>query len=160
QPWGGNRVPTQRSRPARVVRCLRAGPGRWVPVRSIPMQGIASQPLDRVGSPTPSGSDPSHEPNRRGLALSRDGNEPIPALLFAVPIFLAAALLFLVQPMTARMVLPQFGGTPAVWTTCVLFFQLLLLAGYAYAHLTWRILGRRAHVSLQLMLLLVPLGSL
>lgn len=55
-------------------------------------------------------------------------------LQFAVPIFLGAFLLFQVQPIIARCILPWFGGTPAVWTTCMLFFQLLLLAGYAYAH--------------------------
>lgn len=54
---------------------------------------------------------------------------------FGVTIFLSAALLFMVQPMAARWVLPQLGGTPAVWTTCMLLFQALLLAGYAYSHL-------------------------
>jgi hypothetical protein len=55
-------------------------------------------------------------------------------LHFASTIFLSAFLLFLVQPLLGRVVLPDFGGTPAVWTTCMLFFQLLLLGGYAYAH--------------------------
>ena len=49
-------------------------------------------------------------------------------------IFLSAFLLFQVQPMMGRYVLPWFGGGPAVWTNCMLFFQVLLLAGYAYAH--------------------------
>jgi spermidine synthase len=49
-------------------------------------------------------------------------------------VFLAALLLFLVQPMVARQVLPALGGSAAVWTTCVAFFQLTLLAGYLYAH--------------------------
>ncbi len=52
----------------------------------------------------------------------------------AVTLFLASALLFMVQPMTARQVLPMLGGTPAVWTTCMLFFQVTLLAGYTYSH--------------------------
>ncbi|MEN6402766.1 MAG: fused MFS/spermidine synthase [Armatimonadia bacterium] len=55
-------------------------------------------------------------------------------LQFAIPIFLGAFLLFQVQPIIARCLLPWFGGTPAVWTTCMLFFQVLLLAGYGYAH--------------------------
>jgi len=55
-------------------------------------------------------------------------------LLYAGTIFLSAFLLFQVQPMIAKMILPWFGGTAAVWTTCMLFFQLVLLAGYAYAH--------------------------
>ena len=53
--------------------------------------------------------------------------------LFAATIFLSAFLLFQIQPLVARFILPWFGGTPAVWTTCMLFFQLLLFAGYAYA---------------------------
>ena len=53
---------------------------------------------------------------------------------FAPTIFLGAFLLFLVQPMMGRYVLPWFGGGPAVWTVCLLFFQAMLLAGYAYAH--------------------------
>jgi hypothetical protein len=53
---------------------------------------------------------------------------------FAGAIFLGAFLLFQVQPIVARAILPWFGGAPAVWTTCMLFFQTLLLAGYAYAH--------------------------
>ena len=48
----------------------------------------------------------------------------------------SATLLFLVQPMFAKMVLPSLGGTPAVWNTCMVFYQAMLLAGYLYAHLT------------------------
>lgn len=58
---------------------------------------------------------------------------------FPATIFLSAFLLFQVQPMVARALLPQFGGTPAVWSTCLLFFQAVLLAGYCYAHWNrWR----------------------
>jgi len=55
-------------------------------------------------------------------------------MLYAVTIFLSSFLLFLVQPLIARLILPWFGGSAAVWTTCMLFFQTVLLAGYAYAH--------------------------
>jgi SAM-dependent methyltransferase len=55
-------------------------------------------------------------------------------ILYAVTIFLSAFLLFQVQPLIAKMILPWFGGTAAVWTICMLFFQVLLLAGYVYAH--------------------------
>src|SRR3982751_498226 len=55
-------------------------------------------------------------------------------MIYAVTIFLSSFLLFLVQPLIARLILPWFGGSAAVWTTCMLFFQVLLLAGYAYAH--------------------------
>ena len=54
--------------------------------------------------------------------------------LFGVTIFLGAFLLFQVQPVIGKYILPWFGGTPGVWTTCLLFFQCLLLGGYAYAH--------------------------
>ena len=58
--------------------------------------------------------------------------------LFAVATFLNAALLFAVEPMFTKMVLPLLGGTPSVWNTCLLFFQAALLAGYLYAHVTSR----------------------
>jgi spermidine synthase len=55
-------------------------------------------------------------------------------MLYAATIFLSSFLLFLVQPLIARLILPWFGGSAAVWTTSLLFFQVLLLAGYVYAH--------------------------
>jgi len=58
----------------------------------------------------------------------------MPVLLHAFPILLGSFLLFQVQPVIARFILPWFGGGPAVWTTCMLFFQVALLAGYGYAH--------------------------
>ncbi len=63
--------------------------------------------------------------------------------LFVAAIFLGSALLFLVQPMAAKMLLPDYGGTPAVWNTSMLFFQAALLLGYGYAHLSFRWLGPR-----------------
>src|SRR6476646_10604811 len=54
---------------------------------------------------------------------------------FSAAMFLGAFLLFLVQPLAGKFLLPAFGGGAAVWTTCILFFQATLLAGYAYAHL-------------------------
>ncbi|HLO40601.1 MAG TPA: fused MFS/spermidine synthase [Phycisphaerales bacterium] len=56
-------------------------------------------------------------------------------LIYSAAIFLSAGLLFLVQPMAAKQVLPLLGGTPAVWTTSMLFFQAALLSGYGYSHL-------------------------
>lgn len=74
-------------------------------------------------------------------------------LLYAVTIFLSAFLLFQVQPMVGKMVLPWFGGSAAVWSTCMLFFQLLLLLGYLYAHLTTRYLRPRRQALLHIVLL-------
>ncbi|MBK7404053.1 MAG: fused MFS/spermidine synthase [Phycisphaerales bacterium] len=63
--------------------------------------------------------------------------------LYTAAAFLGAALLFIVEPFAARQALPSFGGSPAVWNTCVLFFQVGVLAGYLYAHLlTSRLRGR------------------
>jgi hypothetical protein len=59
-------------------------------------------------------------------------------LLFGVTIFVSSALLFSIQPMIAKMLLPLLGGTPAVWNTCMLFFQAVLLCGYTYALLVSR----------------------
>ena len=59
-------------------------------------------------------------------------------LLFALTIFSSAFLLFLVQPIIAKEILPWFGGSAAVWTTCLVFFQSALLAGYAYADVVAR----------------------
>jgi spermidine synthase/MFS family permease len=65
------------------------------------------------------------------------------AMPYAGTIFLSSFLLFLVQPLIARLILPWFGGSAAVWTTCMLFFQVLLVAGYGYAHWLGRLGGRR-----------------
>ena len=63
-------------------------------------------------------------------------------LAYALAIFTGAFLLFQVQPIIGKYILPWFGGSPGVWTTCLLFFQIVLLGGYAYAHLLSRALKR------------------
>lgn len=78
-------------------------------------------------------------------------------LLYSSTLFLGAFLLFLVQPMIAKMVLPLLGGAPAVWNTCMVFFQAVLLAGYAYAHQLPARLGVRRHAPLHLVVLALPL---
>ena len=70
------------------------------------------------------------------------------AISFTLTIFLSASLLFFVQPLFAKMVLPQIGGAPAVWTTAMLFFQLVLIAGYVYAHLLTRYVPARLQLLL------------
>ena len=76
--------------------------------------------------------------------------------LYAVTLFVSAALLMLVQPMFARLVLPLLGGSPAVWATAMVFFQAALLAGYAYAHASTAWLGARRQAALQLLVIAVP----
>jgi predicted membrane-bound spermidine synthase len=78
---------------------------------------------------------------------------------YALAVFLSAALLFVVEPMVGKMVLPVLGGAPAVWTTCLLFFQVALLLGYLYAHLLPRWLGAR-HLWVHLALLALAVGTL
>jgi hypothetical protein len=77
-------------------------------------------------------------------------------LVFALTLFLSALLLFLVQPMVGKMILPMLGGSPAVWNTCMVFFQAMLLAGYAYAHATTSWLGPRRQAGLHLVVLALP----
>ncbi len=75
----------------------------------------------------------------------------------ALTIFLSAVLLFLVQPIIARVILPWFGGSAAVWTSCLVFFQVALLAGYLYAHALTRIPRPRHQALLHVALLLASL---
>ncbi|MCX7805322.1 MAG: ferrichrome ABC transporter permease, partial [Planctomycetota bacterium] len=81
-------------------------------------------------------------------------------LRYATTIFLGAFLLFQVQPIVGKAILPWFGGTPAVWTTCMMFFQILLLGGYAYAHLLAAWLPLRTQGLLHLALLGMSLAAL
>jgi len=94
------------------------------------------------------------------LALPQRRAEARP--LFVATIFAGSFLLFLMQPMVARMALPRLGGTPAVWNSAMLVYQALLLAGYSYAHLLARFaLRRQARVHVIFLLLAalwLPLG--
>src|SRR5437660_3458443 len=75
--------------------------------------------------------------------------------------FVGATLLFVVQPMVGKMILPLLGGTPAVWSTCMVFFQAALLAGYAYAHASTAWLGASPRQALlHLGILVIPLSVL
>ena len=75
------------------------------------------------------------------------------SLVFSLTLLLSSFLLFLVQPMIGRMLLPSLGGTPAVWNGCMLFFQAALLAGYAWAHYGPPKLGVKNHLLVHLFLL-------
>ena len=76
--------------------------------------------------------------------------------LFAATMFLSGFLLFLVEPMAAKMVLPILGGAPMVWNGCVVFFQFVMLAGYGYAYVASRTLPLRKHVIVQACVLAAP----
>ncbi len=74
--------------------------------------------------------------------------DTIAMIVFTASIFTSATLLFVVQPMVGKLLLPKLGGAPAVWNTCMLFFQATLLAGYLCAHLLTRYLPLRAQTTL------------
>ncbi|MFA5190320.1 MAG: fused MFS/spermidine synthase [Verrucomicrobiia bacterium] len=77
--------------------------------------------------------------------------------LFSATLFFSATLLFLVEPMVGKMILPLLGGTPAVWNTCLVFYQTVLLLGYSYAHFSTQWLGLRRQSLLHLVLMALPL---
>jgi hypothetical protein len=80
-------------------------------------------------------------------------------LVYALTIFVSSFLLFLVQPIIAKQIVPWFGGSAAVWTTCLTFFQLVLLAGYAYSDLVQKLSAKRQTV-LHIALLLISLAAM
>jgi hypothetical protein len=97
------------------------------------------------------------QPAARMTAVAREG------ILFAVAAFLSASLLFSSEPMMGRMVAPLLGGAPAVWNTCLVFFQVILLLGYLYSHFVATRFSPRAQRVAQVVLLVVaclalPLG--
>ena len=83
-----------------------------------------------------------------------------PLGLYAITVFFSAFLLFEIEPIIAKIVLPWFGGSAAVWTTCLLFFQTSLLAGYLYAHLAVKGLTPRVQVLVHIALLAASLVAL
>jgi SAM-dependent methyltransferase len=87
----------------------------------------------------------------------RSRGEVVLVSVFTLTAFAGAALLFVVQPMVARLVLPSFGGSATVWSTSSLFFQVLLLLGYSYAHAATRRLGSAWQPPVHLLVLLAPL---
>jgi len=80
-------------------------------------------------------------------------------VLYAVTLFVGAALLFLVQPLVGKLLLPMVGGSPGVWNTCMVFFQVVLLGGYLYAHRATGTLGVRRQALFHLLLLAAVLLS-
>src|SRR6201986_4991679 len=81
-------------------------------------------------------------------------------MVYTSAIFVSALLLFSVQPLFTKMVLPRLGGSPAVWSVAMVFFQSLLLAGYAYAHFLMQVKNRIIPVAVHLVLLLAAIATL
>src|SRR5262252_3689874 len=97
-------------------------------------------------------------------AADRSLNAPTPSATtarllllatFVAAIILSASLLFMVQPMFTKLVLPRFGGAPSVWSVAIVFFQTALLAGYGYAHWLTRYASGRASVVIHLAVMIV-----
>ena len=98
-------------------------------------------------------SDTTGDPGVVSAAPFRPADRLTP-LLFAAAIFTSASLVFVVQPMVTKLVLPMLGGSPAVWNTAMVFFQAALLGGYLYAHLLQKIGSIKVQVGVHLGLLL------
>src|ERR1700723_1708798 len=81
------------------------------------------------------------------------GRNRLVLIVYTAAIFVSALLLFSVQPLFTRMVLPRLGGSPAVWSVAMVFFQSLLLGGYAYAHYLMHVQSRVIPVVIHLILL-------
>ena len=100
---------------------------------------------------------------RRSTRRSKTRTHALTLATYFAAVFLSALLLFGVQPMFARMVLPRLGGSPSVWSVAMVFFQSMLLAGYAYAHVLTALRSRYLPIAIHLVLLLaaaltLPLG--
>jgi spermidine synthase len=100
-------------------------------------------------------------------ALAANGQESLAGetakaarLVFTLSIFTSAFLLFAIQPMFTKMVLPQLGGSPGVWSVAMVFFQAVLLLGYLYAHLSTRYLSPRLSVIVHMVLLIATFAAL
>ncbi|MFH1344896.1 MAG: fused MFS/spermidine synthase [Pseudomonadota bacterium] len=100
-------------------------------------------------------SDPSAATDAASVARNR-----LVLVVYTAAIFVSALLLFSVQPLFTKMVLPRLGGSPAVWSVAMVFFQSLLLGGYAYAHYLMQIRSRMLPVAIHLVLLAVALLTL
>src|ERR1700732_932037 len=102
-----------------------------------------------------SSSDPSAATEQASAGRNR-----LVLVVYTAAIFVSALLLFSVQPLFTKMVLPRLGGSPAVWSVAMVFFQSLLLGGYAYAHYLMRIRNRIIPVAVHLALLAVAVATL
>src|SRR5271155_2483234 len=96
--------------------------------------------------------------NMEGQPMARPRSSV--AILYGVTIFLSSFLLFLIQPIFAKLILPWFGGSSAVWLLCLVFFQIALLMGYVYAHYVSARLRPGTQVLLHIGLLAIALGFL
>src|SRR4051795_12769310 len=95
-----------------------------------------------------------------GAEQAADSRNRLILVVYTLAIFVSALLLFSVQPLFTKMVLPRLGGSPAVWSVAMVFFQSLLLADYAYAHYLMRVRHRAIPIVIHLGLLALALLTL
>jgi hypothetical protein len=96
----------------------------------------------------------------RSADLPSESRNRLVLIVYTAAIFVSALLLFSVQPLFTKMVLPRLGGSPAVWSVAMVFFQSLLLGGYAYAHFLMQLRNRAIPVAIHLVLLVVAMLTL
>lgn len=120
---------------------------------------LSARPSSTQGEATSESHDAPPAPPGRANPIGH-GLPTLSVAVFSVTMFVSSALLFLVEPMFAKMALPLLGGSASVWTTCLLFFQAMLLAGYAYAHASARRMELRSQVAVHGALLLAALAFL
>jgi hypothetical protein len=126
---------------------IAAGPAAAGKKAGVPMNSSVSSPAAAIDRPAAT-TQPTEARNRLVLGI------------YTSAIFVSALLLFSVQPLFTKMVLPRLGGSPAVWSVAMVFFQSLLLAGYAYAHVLMQIRNRAIPVVVHLVLLCVAMATL
>src|SRR6185436_16323187 len=173
EPWSGTSgVRTATSRTIAAAASSSARPGRWTMRTPFVFPLVLRVSLIRVPARQDTRLDvlPSVAGMRAGFLRRRASAPPIEAgsapaaaralVVHAAAAFLGAFLLFEVQLVGAKAILPRFGGSPAVWTTCMLFYQALLLAGYLYAHALTRRLVPRVQAGVHVVFLALALGSL
>src|SRR5680860_270297 len=95
-----------------------------------------------------------------GTGQGRSRQHVVLAVLFTGTAMLEASLLFVVQPLVAKLLLPSYGGSATVWSTSSLFFQVVLLLAYVYAHWSTKVLGPRWQPRMHFLVLCVPLAAL
>ena len=124
------------------------------------MSQLAVPTTHTVDHPHSASSSQSNPSTRTSPTAPPPHSEGLVLPLFMITIFLSSTLVFSVQPMFAKMVLPLLGGSPGVWNTAMLFFQIMLLLGYIYAHLTTKLLGVRWQAWLHVVIMAAVLLNL
>src|SRR4051812_35287232 len=96
----------------------------------------------------------------RQLLQSLNFRDRVFVLTFSAALFCSALLMFSIQPLIGKLLLPKLGGSPQVWNTCMVFFQAMLFAGYLHAHYSSKWFGSRMQAAIHLALVIATLFAL